>query len=98
MSVFFEIYLSTMVGILLSILLPILVRVLPESVGGSLASGKSKMMRIWEVIWPYLATGIFSALTALLVVAFLGDQLKDWRAGLLAGYSWDSTIQKLRKQ
>ena len=38
-----------------------------------------------------------SALTALLVVAFIGDNLMDPRAAILAGYAWDSTLQKMRQ-
>jgi hypothetical protein len=36
-------------------------------------------------------------LTAFLIVAFLGDTLKDYRAALVAGYAWDSTLQKMRR-
>jgi hypothetical protein len=39
---------------------------------------------------------MFSLLTALLVVAFTQETLTDWKAALLAGYAWDSTIQKLK--
>jgi len=48
-------------------------------------------------IKPYLALGLFSLLTALLVVAFLGDTLgSDWRPAFVAGYAWDSTLQKVK--
>lgn len=46
---------------------------------------------------PYFLLGVASMLTALLIVALLADTLKDHRAALLAGYAWDSTLQKLRK-
>lgn len=52
-------------------------------------------MRFWQVARPYVVTGLFSVLAALLIVAFMEDQLADWRAELLAGYAWDSTLQKL---
>jgi hypothetical protein len=29
------------------------------------------------------------------VVACLGDALTDWRSALIAGYLWDSTVQKI---
>jgi hypothetical protein len=32
----------------------------------------------------------------MLLVAFLREQLADWRAALLAGYAADSTLQKLK--
>jgi hypothetical protein len=74
-------------------------RSLPESTDdGRLASGESWLTRVWRVATPYLVTGLFSALAALLIIAFLGQQLTGWRTALLAGYAWDSTIQKLRKQ
>jgi len=38
--------------------------------------------------------GLFSLITALLLVALV-DPLKTWQAALLAGYAWDSTLQKL---
>jgi len=97
MSSFFEIYLACVGGILISVILPIIRRSLPESTGGGgLASGESWLTRVWGVARPYLVIGLFSALTALLIVAFLGQQLTEWRAALLAGYAWDSTMQKLR--
>ena len=30
------------------------------------------------------------------VIAFLGDTIVDWKGALLAGYTWDSTLQKLK--
>jgi len=51
----------------------------------------------WELLRPYAALGLASALTALLVVAFVGDSLTDARAAILAGYAWDSTLQKMRQ-
>jgi hypothetical protein len=46
---------------------------------------------------PYALLGLASLLTALLIVAFVGDQLTNFKAALLAGYAWDSTLQNLRK-
>lgn len=51
----------------------------------------------WRTVSPYLMLGLASLLTALLIVAFVGDQLTNFKAALLAGYAWDSTLQKLRK-
>jgi hypothetical protein len=44
---------------------------------------------------PYVATGIFSLVVAMLIVAAMGDQLNSWSTALIAGYAWDSTLQKL---
>jgi hypothetical protein len=40
--------------------------------------------------------GLFSLLVGVLVVAFAGDTIKDWKLAVLLGYSWDSTLQKLK--
>jgi hypothetical protein len=40
--------------------------------------------------------GLFSLLVGVLVVASAGDTIKDWRLAVLLGYSWDSTLQKLK--
>jgi hypothetical protein len=52
---------------------------------------------MWPVIKPYTILGFVSAITAILLIAFLGDAIVDWRAALLAGYAWDATLQKLAK-
>ena len=48
----------------------------------------------WERTRPYVVTGIFSLVVALLVVAAMGSQLDTWSKALIAGYLWDSTLQK----
>jgi len=95
-----EIYLACVSGIVISVVLPILIRALPEApAGGSVAAAEPRWLAgLWEQAKPYLVTGLFSALAAFLIIAYLGEHLKDWRSALLAGYAWDSTIQKVRKQ
>ena len=51
-------------------------------------------IKFWRIIAPYLLLGVASAVTAILIVAAMGDTLKDYRAALLAGYAWDSTLAK----
>lgn len=87
---FSEAYLFSAFGILISIVLPILREMIPT--GGKMRG----FPEMWEIIKPYLAICMFSLLTALLVVAFTQETLTDWKAALLAGYAWDSTIQKLK--
>jgi len=86
---FWYVYMFSVFGILISIALPIL----RESIPGGKLRGFAEL---WEIIKPYLVIGLFSLLTALLVVAFTQGTLTDWKAALLAGYAWDSTIQKLK--
>ncbi|MGO7423735.1 hypothetical protein ACCT09_28845 [Rhizobium ruizarguesonis] len=94
------IYFWCLVGIVISTLLPVLweyVRTqfpLPKSLGGQ--KGIVVDQAVWLVIKPYAALGLASALTAILLVAFLGDSIADARAAILAGYAWDSTLQKLK--
>lgn len=86
---FLEIYMFCVGGILISIVLPILRKSLP---GG----GLTERRELWKFAKPFLIVGGFSLLTALLVVAFSGDSLSEWKAALLAGYAWDSTLQKMK--
>ncbi len=83
---FVQTYLLVVVGIVLSIVLPILRAKLPKPPAGAMA--------FRDVTQTYVVVGIFSLLTALLVVAAT-DVLADWRAAVIAGYAWDSTLQKL---
>lgn len=82
------IYLSVAGGVVISVVLPLVRALLPKppsAVGGGTA---------WDRVRPYVATGVFSLIVALLVVATMGDQLDSWATALLAGYLWDSTLQK----
>lgn len=86
-------------GIVISVILPILRQSLPTSTTMQIMNQGpevSGLKRFWRVAWPFLALGLFSALSAFLIVASFGNNLKDYRAALLAGYAWDSTIQKLK--
>ncbi len=82
------IYLSVALGVAISVLLPVIRAMLPKP------PSAQEVGSTWAAIRPYVATGIFSLIVAVLVVAILGDQLNTWRAALLAGYTSDSTLQK----
>ena len=90
-----QIYLWCVLGILISILLPILRALLPKppTVQGS----RGIVSTFWTHAKPYLVVGLFSFLSGFLIVAFTWGTLNDWRAALLAGYAWDSTLQKIVK-
>jgi hypothetical protein len=85
---FLELYLLAAAGVAISVALPILRRMLPTAKPAGLQG-------LWKPAKPYVIVGAFSLLTALLIVAFLGGTVEDWRAVLLAGYAWDSTLQKV---
>lgn len=92
---FIETYLSVVIGIAISIILPILRQALPQPKGGP-AGMEGVFSRLWPIAKPYLVLGVFSLLVGLLIVAFAGEALGDWRTALLTGYAWDSTLQKLK--
>lgn len=98
-----ESYLWCVAGIAISVLLPVIweavSRYFPKVQGAAAArmAAPPILTAMWRIMAPYLLLGAASSLTALLIVAALGDTLQDYRAALLAGYAWDSTLQKLHK-
>jgi hypothetical protein len=48
-------------------------------------------------IKPYFVLGVASTLTAVILMFALGEQVSSAGGALLAGYAWDSTLQKLAK-
>lgn len=90
-----QIYSWCVLGILISILLPILRGLLPKPPG--VQGVRSTLSTFWTYAKPYVVVGMFSLLTGFLIVAFTWGTLHDWRAALLAGYAWDSTLQKIAK-
>ena len=97
MGGFWRIYLTCALGVFMSVILPVIrqwiIKPKPEL---AMEGATSSLAPIWKATRPYFATGLFSLIVALLLIAFLQDQLTDWRAALLAGYAFDSTLQKLR--
>ena len=91
---FFQTYLIIALGIVISVLLPILRQFFPKPTG---AAAAADAVSRWQAAKPYLALGFGSLLTSLLILAFAGDSLSTWKAALLAGYAWDSTLQKIVK-
>lgn len=81
---FWTAYFFVALGIAISIALPILRAFIPAP--PPLVSAGAR---------PYLAVGGLSLLTALLVVAFNNGQFASPYTALLAGYAWDSTLQKM---
>ena len=82
------IYFAVALGVAISVVLPLIRSVLPKP--PSALQGKT----YWQIAKPYVYTGIFSLIVAVLVVAAMRDQLDSWQAAVLAGYMWDSTLQK----
>lgn len=88
---FLQVYGLVAGGIVISVLLPIIRKFYPKPEGTEEIAQRRKEVR------SYLALGFGSLLTALLVVAFTISSLTTWPAALLAGYAWDSTLQKIGK-
>ena len=88
-----NVYLWCVAGIVISVVLPISSALLPKPIGRSLAAGLMPEIR------PYLTTGVFALLAALVLMAAAGQGATDWTSGqaLMVGYCWDSTLQKLRR-
>ncbi len=84
------IYLSVAAGVAVSVILPLIRPMLPKPL-----AMKNPPPKFWEYAKPYLVTAIFSLIVALIIVALLGDTLTTWQAAFIAGYTADSTLQKL---
>ena len=82
------VYFAVALGVVISVVLPLIRSVLPKP--PSALQGKTH----WQIAKPYVFTGIFSLIVAVLVVAAMKEQLDSWQTALLAGYMWDSTLQK----
>ena len=88
---FLDIYPYAVLGIAISVILPILKKSLIKS--QSKQEDAKKTLK--EIARPYLIIGAISMCVGLLVVAFSGDTLKDWSTALMAGFTWDSILQKV---
>jgi hypothetical protein len=88
-----QVYGFCVLGILVSVVLPLLRKMLPGQ------SGVAGLESVWTAVKPYVVIGAFSLIVGVLIVAFGGDAVKkwSWQTAILAGYAWDSTLQKIAK-
>lgn len=95
---FWQAYITSAGGVVLSIIIPVLARAVREQFymgGPAELSGLRILARAsWRVMRPYLLLGAFSLVVALLIIAVAGETLRTWESALIAGYLWDSTLQK----
>ena len=82
---FWSAYLLVSSGIAISIVLPVLRALVPAPPPLIPAAPSG----------PYLAVGAVSLLTAVLILALNDGQFSSPYTALLAGYAWDSTLQKV---
>ncbi|MGD0174571.1 MAG: hypothetical protein ABSC61_09165 [Anaerolineales bacterium] len=94
-------YLYVVLGVLVSVTLPIIRQYLPKPTIKALTNVslwgriKETLSGLWEKARPYIVTAVFSLIVALVIFAFLGDSIKTWQSAFLAGYTADSTLQKI---
>jgi hypothetical protein len=84
-------YVYVVGGILISVCVPLLRKAFPSTLVTGLAIPVAPPMKA------YFAIGAFSLLTAVLIVAYGGSSTASWAwyTAVLAGYAWDSTLQKI---
>jgi hypothetical protein len=87
-------YLYVVLGILISVILPLLRKKLPGLFGITSLLSPDLIAASTNV---YIVVGLFSLLTAVLIVALGGSATSSWEwfTAILAGYAWDSTLQKI---
>lgn len=83
---FWEAYAAVVLGVLISFALPALKRLLPKY---QVAEGW------WDTVKPFAIVAAFSLVTGLLVVSFVDQALETFGQAVVAGYAWDSTVQKI---
>jgi hypothetical protein len=95
-----NLYAWCVLGIVISVVLPSIwaaVRVYWPAQKAGPAGLSDASSRAWDLIKPYLLLGLASSLTGILLMFALGEQITSAGAAVLAGYAWDSTLQKLAK-
>jgi hypothetical protein len=85
-------FLCAALGVLISIVLPLLRAILPKPKTLQILGDEKSF---WEQANPYLVTGLFSLISGVLIWASFGAEI-DFKSAIIAGYAWDSTLQKLR--
>lgn len=97
---FLNAYLACAAGVLLSALIPSLAATVRQyfSAGTPAALEQLALAKLlWHATRPYIILAAFSLAVSVLIIAFLGNQLATWQSALIAGYLWDSTLQKIAK-
>ena len=84
---FIHSYLLITLGIFISMVIPIIMKII--------GSDERSLSVIWKIIKPYLLIAILSFLVGIIIYALVGNTISDWKAAILAGYAWDSTLQKV---
>ncbi len=100
-----EIIIYMAFGVVTSVLLPILTRFVRNVMQTNieLHGAHGIWRRIWRQTSKYVYVGLFSLLTAVLLLAFVkatssANQsmlIDTWGKAFISGYAWDSTLQRI---
>jgi len=92
----FEIYGYCALGVCISVLLPILQQtlIMLKDFSNPFSSAQS-VQQAPRIMAIAVIVGAISLLVAILLVAFVGEQISDWKTAILFGYAWDSTLQRI---
>jgi uncharacterized membrane protein len=97
------IYGFIVIGIIISVIIPILRTLLPKPTREALKEairGEKGTPTRWaifsEAAMPYFYLAIFSVVTAVIVLAYLGSGASGitWGNAVIYGFTWDSILQK----
>lgn len=89
-------YLWCVLGVVMSVALPILWASVRRSFPTPKAKAAFRAAGFYRQIKPYLILGLASSATALLLMIVFRESITDHKMAILAGYAWDSTLQRLR--
>ena len=98
-----KIYGFIVIGIIISVIIPILRKLLPKPPAEVLSAIKTatrKEPTFWTIFFeaarPYFYLAIFSIVTAVIVLAYLGSSAYGiaWSSAVIYGFTWDSIVQK----
>jgi len=93
---FLEKYLIVVGGIVISLALPVLWGYYKERRGGSGTAESKGFFKKYKI---YFVVAAISASTGIILLAMIGHEtIQSWESALLAGYGYDSTIQKFTTQ
>ena len=92
----FIVFLWIVAGVVLSVIIPVAVKTLaPTPKAKGLAD--NSFLDILKPYFKYAFASMAVGFLTLVVVKYTGGQFTSWPQALMAGYLWDSTIQKIKQ-
>ena len=87
-------FLWCVLGVIISVVLPPILQYVRKAFSKIELAVDGR--QIWEDFKPYVLLGVASVFVSIILFAAIGDTITDWKTALLAGYLFDSTLQKIR--